>query len=180
MVPRRLSSRPRHEDVAVDRSAGHFCITRTAMKLRSECAGPPMRDVYGSIAGAMATFREPQPAMTADRQGQNGSLPGRTDEITAWPSRVMIQAPSAQIRFRTARLPPRERNRRQGHRTMAFQLSKSFIRRIAVRSRFLSLCRAPSGALQSFQLSPAELFPSQTFTIRRARTHLTGMYNPEL
>jgi diguanylate cyclase (GGDEF)-like protein/PAS domain S-box-containing protein len=52
----------------------------------------PVRDVHGSIIGAVATFEEPQSAMNADHREQAGTRPGCTDEITGVASRVMMQA----------------------------------------------------------------------------------------
>jgi diguanylate cyclase (GGDEF)-like protein/PAS domain S-box-containing protein len=51
----------------------------------------PVRNVHGSIVGAVATFEEPQPA-SADHREQSGSRPGCIDETTGVASRMMTQA----------------------------------------------------------------------------------------
>jgi diguanylate cyclase (GGDEF)-like protein/PAS domain S-box-containing protein len=53
----------------------------------------PVRNVHGSIMGAVATFEEPQSAMSADHREPDGaSHPGCLDEITGVASRVMMQS----------------------------------------------------------------------------------------
>jgi diguanylate cyclase (GGDEF)-like protein/PAS domain S-box-containing protein len=52
----------------------------------------PVRNVHGSIVGAVTTFEEQQPILGADHCGQSGNRPGYVDEITGVASRVMTHA----------------------------------------------------------------------------------------
>jgi two-component system, cell cycle response regulator len=52
----------------------------------------PVRNVHGSIMGAVATFEEQQPILSAGHGRQIDNRPGCIDEITGVASRVMTQA----------------------------------------------------------------------------------------
>jgi diguanylate cyclase (GGDEF)-like protein/PAS domain S-box-containing protein len=51
-----------------------------------------VRNVHGSIVGAVASFEEQQPPLSPGYFGQGGNRPGYIDEITGVASRVMTQA----------------------------------------------------------------------------------------
>jgi len=52
----------------------------------------PVRNVHGSIIGAVATFEEQQPLLNNDQREETLNLPDCVDDVTGVASRVMMQA----------------------------------------------------------------------------------------
>jgi len=69
-----------------------FVFHKNGHQIPVHARATPVRNAHGSIIGAVATFEEQQPTLSADHRGQNENRPGCIDEITRVASRVMMQA----------------------------------------------------------------------------------------
>jgi diguanylate cyclase (GGDEF)-like protein/PAS domain S-box-containing protein len=78
------TSQPIEAEASICHKSGH----EVPVRVRAN----PVRDVHGSIIGAVATFEGQQPTWSPGHFGQSGIRPGYIDEITGVASRVMTQA----------------------------------------------------------------------------------------
>lgn len=83
-LARAMKTSQRHDAVA-------FVYHKSGHEIPVRARAAPVRNVHGSIVGAVATFEEQLPVSSSERGGESLSLPGCIDDVTGVASRIMLQ-----------------------------------------------------------------------------------------